>query len=238
MNKYFVANWKNYIIDIEKAKDLIKNYSNNSNIKIVVCPHNTLLSATKDFLQSKNFYLGSQGISDYGDKTRTGYTNAKDLKHIGIEFVIVGHAEQRALGETDEDIKRKVSVLVKENLSPIICLGTALDYESKIIEKQILIATENLSKEEIKKCIFAYEPIKYIGSDKSLDVASIKKIVTLIKDVIDKKFGEVSVPILYGGSVDESSIEGIFKDGMVDGVLVGRASVNKDIFNKMIEKIC
>ena len=167
------------------------------------------------------------------------FKNAKMLKKTGADYIILGHSENRASGESDKLIKMKVESALKSNLTVILCIGETLLEKNQgktlsLLKKQIrgsINKNTNLSK-----IILAYEPIWSIGTNKMLDPKEIQKIIKYIKSSFLKIFRTRKEPIvLYGGSVNGKNIELISPISEIDGFLIGGASQSSKKFIDIIK---
>jgi triosephosphate isomerase len=188
--------------------------------------------------------MGAQNIApESTNKEMTGEISASMLDDMNVKFVIVGHSERRAMGETDEIVSKKTRNALKNKITPIVCVGEKeRDVEAhflRILEKQIRDSLANLSKEQIKKIIIAYEPVWAVGEKGHvIDVHDLNQTILFIRKVLvniaDRTVG-LNLPILYGGSVDAENLAHIFSAD-IQGVLIGRASVNPFEFGKILKQ--
>ena len=161
------------------------------------------------------------------------------LKKSGADYIILGHSENRASGESDKLIKMKVESALKSNLTVILCIGETLLEKNKgktlsLLKKQIR-GSINKNK-NLSKIILAYEPIWSIGTNKMLDPKEIQKIIKYIKSSFLKIFRTRKEPIvLYGGSVNGKNIELISPISEIDGFLIGGASQSSKKFIDIIK---
>jgi triosephosphate isomerase len=168
------------------------------------------------------------------------------LKNQGESYVIIGHSERRALGETSELISQKVLSSLKAGLKVILCVGEKKrdhhgDYLS-ILKEQILSSVLPKTKSYIKNFYIAYEPVWAIGkSDKEVvDPANLHEMTIFIKKVLSEIYGVKSVmavSVLYGGSVSYKNAKDLVELGEVQGLLVGHESLNPDRFAKLIDSL-
>jgi len=244
--KYFIGNWKMFgDFSSFKIINTINNYCYSSRKllkkrKVVLCVPNTLIHFYKKKLKFKFISLGAQNChhnDTYGPFT--GYVNAKMLKHVGSDYVILGHSENRITGDTNKLIKKKIESSFKEKLHVIFCIGETMKEKKlgktfKVLKKQLL---ESLSKSQnLNKLIIAYEPVWSIGTNKVPNVISLKKTINFIKNEYKKSLKKQKKPIvLYGGSVNDKNI-GIFsKVSEIDGFLIGGASQSSKKFIDIIK---
>ncbi len=239
--KYFIANWKMYgdlksLKTINKVIKFSKTYK--KKFKIIYCPPYTLLYSLKKLLKKSTLDLGAQNIHeslDYGPNT--GFINAKMIKNSGAKFVILGHSENRALGESDMRINQKIKSAYKNKLIVIFCIGESLSEKRQkktkiVLKRQIKNGLKNLSKKT--NIIIAYEPVWSIGTGMILSNSELSENINYIKSLIYKKFKNYS--ILYGGSVNPKNINQINKINLLDGYLIGGASLNPKKLIDIIKK--
>ena len=175
----------------------------------------------------------------------TGEISIPMLKEIGISWVIIGHSERRTYdNETSEKCNLKIVELLKNEMTPVYCVGETLDQfnnnqTSDVVSKQIYEGLKGLSQEDIKKVVIAYEPVWSIGTGKNASKELAENVCALIRSILNDIFGEVSqeVRILYGGSVKAENIKQYLEMKDIDGALVGGASLSIDSYKQLIENI-
>ncbi len=234
MSKLIVANWKMEMAHMEAIEWLHEDYpevritADNSPHELVICPSFTELSyATEHFFEDQ---WGAQNCGTYPLGPFTGEVSAISLAEMGVFHVIVGHSERRELGETNEMIKGKIESLLPQFINPIVCIGETLEQREsykEVLFKQLEVLIEPYTKADISP-IIAYEPIWAIGSGKTPKENQLEEVVNYIKEVT----AELKPSVLYGGSV----MPGIAKrfSPLVDGYLVGSASLNPELLKKII----
>lgn len=174
----------------------------------------------------------------------TGEISALMLKNLGVKYVIVGHSERRAMGETDEMIGKKIKTVLRNGLIPILCIGETKEEKQggktkKILESQIKSALENW-KSEIGnyQMVIAYEPVWSISTntDGEIDTPeNASKTLDLIKNIlVDLKIKIEDWKFIYGGSVNQNNVQGFLKQNNIQGALVGGASLKKDEFANLL----
>ncbi len=239
MNLETLSMRKQYLEELENvfSKETL------DNVDVVLCPQNLYLEYFLNFLRGKkDIFVGAQDCfwEIYG--SYTGEISPKTIKSLGAKYVIIGHSERRALGETDEIVLKKLSTALRVGLIPIVCvgyIGQKAD-ETLAIGDSVSLIVDNISEEDLKKVIFAYEPVWAIGTGKTPSSDDIHTVVLYIKKIIGKKFSpEIidNVNILYGGSVSPENISNIIEDAYVDGVLIGGVSLQAERFVKTIKII-
>lgn len=196
--KLIVANWKSNPKSLAQAKKLFNAVKKTN---AVICPPFPYLSVFK-----YNFLCAQDCLSP------------KRLKNLGVKYVIIGHSERRALGETEEIIEKKLKAALKTGLIPILCVGEKKgENAKKVINKQL--------KKNLKGVIIAYEPVWAIGTGNFCSANKANKVREFIKEKLDNK-------ILYGGSVNSKIAKDYLKIGF-DGLLIGGASLDAEEFRKI-----
>ncbi len=239
--KMVIGNWKMSPDTLKEAHTL------NDGIKrkigtikktvAVICPPSLFFSALKGRSSSKKFFYGLQNIAKERGGAYTGETSASMAKSLGATFAIVGHSERRALGETDEDICKKIQVLLAEKIRPVLCVGeSSVDENANylaFIKNQLVKGLSGVVAASITEVIIAYEPLSAIGAKNPVTSHEIHQRNIFIKKVLADLYGKAKafdVTILYGGSVNPDNARELVEGGEVDGLLVGRASLNANDF--------
>ena len=232
--RYFIANWKMYgdLKSLKSINKVIKFAKSNKNkrFKLIYCPPYTLLSAFCAKLQNSPLSVGAQNCHeeiDYG--AFTGNVNAKMIKNSGAKYIILGHSENRANGDTDITINKKINSALKQKLTVIFCIGETFSQKkrketNKIIRKQITQGLKGFKKNS--KIIIAYEPVWSIGTGIIPKNHELKKNIKFIHYAISKNTKLRKIKILYGGSVNPKNIQTLNAINMLDGYLIGGASQN------------
>ena len=217
-----------------------KSASKLQKIEVVVCVPSIYLGRLKRF--AKKIKLGAQNIF-YGENgAYTGEISAEMVYSVGGRYVILGHSERRAMGETNEEINKKIKSALSAGLSPIVCIGEKERDENheylNLIKTQVEECLKGIAKTSISKAVIAYEPIWAIGKNaiREATPAEFLEMRIFIKKILSGMFGvKIKMPrIIYGGSVNEKNIEDFIKLSKVDGFLVGRASLDPEKFRKII----
>lgn len=247
--KLIVGNWKMNPGTLDEAKRIIgkvKNLSKRlSNIRTVVCPPLVYISKVVSTKSISNFSIGAQTVSSEVSGPYTGEVNSVMLKDIGVEFVIIGHSEERAKGDTDEIVSKKISSVLDSGLTPIVCVGelkrdTEAGTHFEELKNQIKNSFANVSHGSAKEIILAYEPVWAIGASESMLPEQIYEMSLFVKKVFSDIFGTeagIKVPILYGGSVNARNAAEIMSVGKVQGLLVGRESLNAVGFTELMKAV-
>ena len=243
--KVIAGNWKmnmlpNEALEYIAALDPLVKESKND---VIICVPYTDLFYSLLAVQGTNIHVGAQNVFYKETGAYTGEVSPKMLKCINVEYVIIGHSERRQyFNETDETVNLKLKASLNEELKPIVCVGETLEQREageteKVITDQIEKALKDLTPEEVRNTIVAYEPIWAIGTGKTATAedanTSIKQIRNKIKDLYGENISE-EVIILYGGSVKPENAKELFSMSDIDGGLVGGASLKADTFSKIV----
>ena len=176
-------------------------------------------------------------ISEYG--AFTGSISPKLIKDVGSKYIILGHSENRKLGETNTLINLKIHSALKNNLNVILCIGETLKQKklrktNKVISQQLNNCLKKIKK--INNIIIAYEPVWSIGSGIIPLNKDLQNIVFYIKKILNKKYKKQKVKLLYGGSVNPKNVQILNKITNLDGYLIGGASQKQNYFIDIIKK--
>lgn len=185
---------------------------------------------------------GAQDVSQHEAGAYTGEISAEMLAKLGCTWVVVGHSERREYhGETDELVAAKAKAALGKNLSPIVCVGEALEVREagnhvEFVVEQTRASLAGLSNEELAQTVIAYEPVWAIGTGKVASAADAQEVCAAIRKTIRELANDEiadNMRILYGGSVKEDSVGEIVGQPDVDGGLVGGASLDGEAFAKL-----
>ena len=242
-----VANWKAYVEDIEKAKKLLATAKRvgGKSVQLVLAPSAPYLGLLASKPHTAVAFAG-QDVSVTTGGAQTGESTAQILEAAGASYVIVGHSERRAAGETDEVISEKLGHALAHNLTPILCVGEHERDEDgrylSFVRAQITTALENLSQKERTKVILAYEPIWAIGKSaaEAITTHDLSEMVLYLRKVLAELLpGKSSLhsTVLYGGSVEPENARDLAGGSGIDGFLVGHASVDPVQFASLVKKL-
>jgi len=248
MKKPFIAgNWKMYKTNkeaLELVNGLKRELTDLEDADIVVCPPFTALSDVSDLLIDSNIRLGAQNLYWQDEGAFTGEISAVMLKDIGCQYVIIGHSERRKYFlDSDGEINKKIKAAIKNDLTPIFCLGETLEEREDnktmtVVEKQLKAGLAGLEEDSITKLIIAYEPVWAIGTGKTATPQTAQEVHKFIRSWIEKNissFAAENLKILYGGSVKPSNAKDLIKQPDIDGALVGGASLDINSFVEIIK---
>lgn len=238
--KIIVGNWKMFPASFSEAKSLmaaLRKGAGKSRATIVACPPLAYLGAFAGVKSS--VALGAQDISLFvGTGARTGEVSPEMVKSLGASYVIVGHSERRAGGETEETITTKTTQGIQAGLTTILCVGEkdrdASGAYFTVVRAQLRSALEGLASGRAKQLVVAYEPVWAIGA-KAKGAATpeiVREMTVYIRKELASLFGKSgrAIPVLYGGSVDERNAKEYLTTSGADGLLIGRVSLEPTRF--------
>ena len=207
-------------------------------VNFIVCPPFTHLQSVVETLKGTNIAVGAQDCATETKGAYTGEVSAEMIAALGCEYVILGHSERRQYyGETSETLNKKMARAYENNLIPIYCVGENLEEREanrhfEVCKQQLEEVVFNLTEEQFKKLVIAYEPVWAIGTGKTATAEQAEEIHAYIREVLAAKFGEAAenTAILYGGSCKPSNAQEIFAKANVDGGLIGGAALKAEDF--------
>ncbi len=244
-----VGNWKMNPQNAEIAKrlgaDVKKMVAKHRNVQIVVVPPAIFIPIVATTLTSgKSYAIGAQNVHAEKLGSHTGEISLSMLKSFDVRYVIVGHSERRMSGETEEEVNKKVGAVIKNGMTPILCVGESRRDQSAQylgeIEHQIRSACAGLSRTKLGELVIAYEPVWAIGSGQTATPADIHEMKLFIEKTLSDLYGRnyaQKVRILYGGSVNAKNAADLMRDGVIDGFLVGGASLSAKEFSSIVKAV-
>nr|QBM02332.1 triosephosphate isomerase [uncultured archaeon] len=215
------------------------------NVDVVVCPPFVYLPLVQRLTGGKkHIHIGAQNSSSEDKGSYTGEVSPVMLRDGGVEYVILGHSERRALGETNEVVCRKAISALRAGLKIILCIGEEFrDNQGAylgFLENQIKSSLVGISRASLGNIIIAYEPVFAIGKKESdaMNPRELLETVLYIRKILFSLYGKEGmeeVPVLYGGSVGEKNCRDILSEGGAQGLLVGHASLDTEAFRLIIK---
>ena len=213
---------------------------NSNKFRLIYCPPYTLLNLFHKKIKNSNIELGAQNChQEEISGPFTGSISSKMLKKIGAKYVIIGHSENRAVGETNLIINKKIESSLRSGLKIIFCIGETLQQRRKKQTHKVLLEQISKGLKGIKKLnnvIFAYEPVWSIGTGIIPKSNDLKKTIVFLRKNLLKKFGLKNPKILYGGSVNPKNVRNFKELNIIDGFLVGGASQDSKKFIDIVKK--
>jgi triosephosphate isomerase len=241
-----IANWKmnGLLLESMQMFKILRSKINASLIgcEIVICPPYTLLRDFAEKIPGTGIKIGAQNCHDELEGAYTGSISTKMLRDMNCSYVIVGHSERRTTrNEGSELVNKKAKACHSQGLKSIICVGETIyekdnDLAKIVIREQVLHSIPKTANAE--NTIIAYEPIWAIGTGKTPTLEEIDKMHGYINEVIKsemKQFDNNEPRVVYGGSISSSNSKSILSCEHVDGLLVGKASLDINEFWKIIE---
>jgi len=251
MRKKIVAgNWKmNCTLDEGKKLTsevihMVEDEVNNDAEVVLIPPYIHLTSIKTLVGSSQRISVGAQNCHQETSGAYTGEVSASMLISSEIKYVILGHSERREyFGETDQLLASKIAHALDNGLTPIYCCGEKLESREagnheQVVGEQVTEALFELSDDQLKKIVIAYEPVWAIGTGQTASAKQAQEMHQFIRSKIAEKFSQETVdtiPILYGGSVKPGNATEIFSQPDVDGGLIGGASLKSRDFTDIIK---
>ena len=249
MRKHIVAgNWKmnlNLQEGVALAKELNEALTRKKeNCDVIICTPFIHLATVADKINQDVLQLGAENCANHEKGAFTGEVSAEMIKSTGAKYVIIGHSERRQYyGETPEVLREKVMLALKNNLKVIFCIGETLDEreankQNEVVKAELEGSVFNLTADEFKNIIIAYEPIWAIGTGKTATAEQAEEIHAYIRSLIAQKYGDNTAndtSILYGGSCKASNAPELFAKPNIDGGLIGGAALKAEDFMGIIE---
>lgn len=246
MRHLIVANWKSNPENIKKAEALAlateRKISKYRNIDIVVAPPFPFLDAVGAVLSRAR--LGAQDVW-WADGPYTGAVSVRQVKSMGVRYVIIGHSERRIrMGEDDAMIEKKLHAALEQGVRAILCVGESERHGADVpavVGEQLNAALAGLKKQVLPRLTIAYEPVWAISTSSGGNGADTPDYAfrarLLIMKALVSLFGANAardVRVIYGGSVTSRNIAAFLTEGKMDGALVGRASLDPQQFSEIV----
>ena len=243
------GNWKmnlNHLEAIAVAQKLAYSIEDREYdaVDITIIPPFTDIRSIQTLIDGDRLRLtyGAQDLSPENSGAFTGDISGSMLSKLGCTFVLVGHSERRAIHhEGDELLNRKIKAALAHELTPIFCIGEELSIREagthvEFVLNQVRAGLKGFHKPDLKKIVFAYEPVWAIGTGRTATPEDAQEVCTAIRSEL-KKIGSDEIAenarILYGGSVKSANIVDIMRQPDVDGALVGGASLDPEEFARI-----
>ena len=210
---------------------------------IALCVPAVCIPAAVRAMRETRVGIGAENCNANPSGAYTGEIATNMLVDAGCKYVIIGHSERRAMGETNEDVNAKVLAALEAGLIPIMCCGETLEQRetgitSEWIAMQIKAGLKGVPEEKIRKIVIAYEPIWAIGTGRTATPEQAQEVCEEIRTVVRKLYSSKvarAVSILYGGSMNDKNAYELLAQPDIDGGLIGGASLVPEKFVKIIE---
>lgn len=249
MNKKLIAgNWKMHL-NVHDASLLVhrlqENLKPHRSVEVAIAPSLVALQPLSHEIDRRKLKLAAQNAFHKDEGAYTGEVSFTMLRNL-VDYVIVGHSERRIyFGETLEVVRDKVQAAIRNDISPILCIGETKEERQagetrRVIHDQLTTALANLTSEEIDRVVIAYEPIWAISTFDGVLAKpdDVQPVLKQIRSVISELYGAqaaAEVRLLYGGSVDANTAPGYLALPDCDGALVGGASLNYRQFVDIVD---
>lgn len=221
MDKLIVANLK-MNLNFEQIKEYKKIIGESDIKNFILCPSYIYLN----YMKSNSYEVCSQNGYYKDEGACTGEISFYQLNKLGIKYSLIGHSERRhVFNESNDLISLKMENCIKNNVTPILCVGETEEDKNKGLTNEVIDTQINtaLSKVKLSDVIIAYEPVWAIGTGLTPTIDDINNIHLHIKEML-KSVHNIESKVLYGGSVKLNNIKEIIENQNVDGVLIGSAS--------------
>jgi triosephosphate isomerase len=211
---------------------------------VIACVPFVDLQAALDATKGTNVEIGAENCHWEKSGAFTGEISADMLKAMGIKYVIIGHSERRTyFGDTNETVQKRVRAALDSGLNVILCVGEYLEQRnqgitSELVAMQVKIALGNVTEEELKRVIIAYEPVWAIGTGRTATADQANEVCSLIRNVIAELYGKNAadgITIQYGGSMNAGNCAELLSKPDVDGGLIGGASLKAPDFAEIVK---
>ena len=225
---------------IEELKPLVASETSD----VVFCVPAIDIPAAIEAAAGSNIAIGAENMYFEESGAYTGEIAPNMLTDVGVKYVIIGHSERREyFAETDETVNKKVLKAFEHGITPIICCGETLEQREQgiavdFIRQQIKIAFLNVTADQAKKAVIAYEPIWAIGTGKTATSDQAEEICAAIRECIKEVYDEATaeaIRIQYGGSMNDGNADELLSKTNVDGGLIGGASLVAEKFAAIVK---
>ena len=242
--KIIAGNWKmnktpsEAVALVKELTPLVKN----DDVDVVFCVPAIDIIPAMEAAKGTNINIGAENMYFEESGAYTGEIAPNMLVDAGVKYVVLGHSERREyFAETDETVNKKVLKAFEHGITPIICCGESLTQRKQgiyidWIRMQIKIAFQDVTADQAKKAVIAYEPIWAIGTGKTATSEQAQEICKGIRDCVAEIYDTdtaAAIRIQYGGSVNAGNAAELFAKPDIDGGLVGGASLKAD-FGKIV----
>ncbi|MBP7868363.1 MAG: triose-phosphate isomerase [Acidobacteria bacterium] len=240
------GNWKMHTTipeSVELARAVAAGSNGLTDREVLVAPPFTSLQAVSTALAGTGVLLGAQNMHHEDTGAFTGEVSPVMLLSAGVTHVILGHSERRhVFGETDGTVNKKVLKAVRKGLVPILCVGETLEERDRgdlftVVENQVALGFQGLTKDEAFRMIIAYEPVWAIGTGRTATPEQAEEMHVFIRRTLAERCAPdvaEGMRILYGGSVKPENISQLMAQDDIDGALVGGASLKAGDFLKIV----
>ena len=244
-NKIIAGNWKmnnNRVQAEQLITSLIPLVKDTNNTVIICVPFTDLCKAVK-LTKGTNIHVGAQNCHWKESGAFTGEIAPSMLTELGVEYVVIGHSERRTyFGETDATVLARTKAALSAGLKPIVCIGETLDERNgdnmeAVLKRQVEEGFKDVTADELKNIIVAYEPVWAIGTGVTATDEQANDAIAYVRGVFAAKYGKKAADelyIQYGGSMNDKNAEGLLNMTEIDGGLIGGASLVAEKFAAVV----
>ncbi len=234
---------KNRADAVALVRGLIDGMGDAGDVDVAVCPPNVYLDAVASALEGSSIGLGAQNMYHEAKGAFTGEVSSGMLVDVGCKYVILGHSERRhIMGESNEDVCRKVHVALAADLTPIVCVGETLEEREAgktrdIVAEQFYGSLAGVANDQALRIVIAYEPVWAIGTGVNATPEQAEEVHAALRGVLESRYNAdvaSQVRIQYGGSVKPDNAAELLSQNNIDGALVGGASLKPELFLPII----
>jgi triosephosphate isomerase (TIM) len=242
-----IGNWKMHGTITEAralATAVREGLKRQKGVLVAVCPPFTALAAVSEILAGSTVALGAQNCHHEPAGAHTGEISLPMLAEVSCRYVLAGHSERRKeMGETDEQINRKVQAVLAAGLTPVLCVGETGDERRQgltftTVEGQLRAGLAGVAPDAVPKVALAYEPVWAIGTGLNATPGQAAEVHGYLRGLLSELGGKdaaTAMHILYGGSVKAENAESLLAEPEIDGALVGGASLNAGGFVAIVK---
>ena len=242
--KILAGNWKMNMTPSEAVKlvDTLKPLVDNPDVDVVFCVPAIDIIPVAEAAKGSNIQVGAENMYFEDKGAYTGEISPAMLTDAGIKYVVLGHSERREyFAETNETVNKKMLKAFEHGITPIMCCGESLEQREQgvtmdFIRQQVKVGFQNVTAEQAKTAVIAYEPIWAIGTGKTATTEQAQEVCKGIRACIAEIYDQATaeaIRIQYGGSVNAETAPELFAQPDIDGGLVGGASLKPD-FGKIV----
>ena len=242
-----IGNWK-MNLDMQESSlyldKLSKMVKPRRDVEVILAPSVLCLQSLSLQVNLRQFKLAAQNFYWRDSGAYTGEVSATQLRGI-VQYAFVGHSERRHIfDEHEKDIRSKVAAAIRNNIRPILCIGeTAWERSNNetndIINDQLINGLANITSDELDQVIVSYEPVWAVGTGQNAMPGDVQEAVGVIRNQIKQLYGSKAsqaIQVLYGGSVTAESAADYLALSGIDGLFIGAASLNANVFNEIVKK--
>ena len=249
MRKYVIAgSWKmnntpaQAAALIEEMKPLVAD----AKCEVVLCVPFVDIAAAVEAAKGSNIKIGAENVHFKASGAYTGEISAEMLVACGVEYVVIGHSERRQyFGETDQTVNLRTLAALNAGLKPIVCVGETLEqrelgYTETLLKYQTKMALTNVTAEQLKNVVIAYEPVWAIGTGVTATDDQADEGNGFVRAAVAEMFGAeaaAEITVQYGGSMNAKNAEGLLAKENVDGGLIGGASLKAEDFSVVVHGV-